>query len=392
MKTNHPCSGTEKLPLKKHVASFLANNMKKIIVLSIVGIALAIGCAKKQQVNTDQPTPGNSKLIVNSAQPLPQGKTNFSVTMGNFDNVGRTWVRIINWTFNASNGTVAATSWTWFSDVKTGTGAFAGGSHTCTMDGVTSVCDNYVPAGWNTTGASIHQSWSGSYTYNTSTHALNITWATIDGVATTATDAWDVTLPQTGLARVNLTSSNYSLTHGRGYGSNAAWTVYKNISQIVAAGMPNFTGSNPKHVYAHQDAAGTLTILPTQPVGGGAWEPAAFNITGSTTPSNPTPAVTLHHYNSAAGGCTASCQTSRTGNVTHFTVSGTNRQVGYSVFCACLPSNAEWPCYSGNRHPFALMQIIDDSGALQAYVGIEAQNKSGYADFQFQCVDYSNIP
>jgi hypothetical protein len=55
-----------------------------------------------------------------ASQPLPQGKANFSVVMGNFDTTGYTWVRIMDWTFNASAGTVAGTSWTWDSTGRQG--------------------------------------------------------------------------------------------------------------------------------------------------------------------------------------------------------------------------------------------------------------------------------
>lgn len=364
------------------------------------------GCDKKQtdsQENTIAAVKG--KALVSAPQPLPMGKRNFSVTMGNFDLSGRTWVRLINWTFNETNGLVAGTSWTWFSDVRTGHSPFSGGSHLCTLGGSSSTCTSNAPSGWSTSGSTIHQSWSGSYIYNSSTGRLDISWSTIAGVSTTSKDSWNVTLPLSGLARVNLISSNYTLTHGRGYGSNAPWpngtgsdagVAFKTLSQIRAAGLPYYTGAEGVNIRAHQpNNGGPLTIDPVQSTPG-LWKPAAFNITGSTTPSSPSPATTLHRYTDGPM-CSplvpnGSCGTSRGGSVIHFTVNPKNRQIAYSVFCACLPDNSTWPCYTGNMHPMALNQIIDDDGVMRALIGIEAQIKSGYVDYQMQCVDYSDIP
>lgn len=392
--------------LKKHWA--------KISVLVLAAGLFATACNKHDGLSNEEAiASGKGKAIVFATQPLPQGKKNFSVTMGNFDSVGRTWNRLMNWTFNDANGTVAGTSWSWFSDVKTGYAPFTGGSHTCTMDGITATsCNSDAPSGWATSGASIHQSWTGTYTYNTTTGLLTITWSTIAGVATTATDSWNVTLPLSGLARVVLVSNNYTLTHGRGYGSNAPWpngtgsdvgTAYKNISQIVSAGLPNYTGPNGKNIWAHQWAGGGISIDPAQNGSTtGVWQPAAFSLTSTTTPSVPSPATTLHRYITGAM-CSpqapaGSCRTTRGGSVIHFTISKT-RQVAYTIFCACLPDdgsnsnpNDDFPRYIGNKHPMALTQILDDSSVLRGFIGIEAQNMPGYTDFQFQCVDFTNIP
>lgn len=372
------------------------HKMRVSSFLLLFFIVITAGCSKTNEAGQDATATSAKSDATVSSQPLPQGKKNFSVTMGNFDNIGRTWVRIINWTFNETTGTVGGTSWTWFSDVKAGKAIF--NDHFCTLDGSSSTCNVYAPAGWSTQSTPIHQNWSGTYTYNSTTGRLDIDWNTIDGVSTPATEAWTVTLPETGLARINLITSNYTLTHGRGYGSNAAWTTFKTISQIVNAGLPSYTGNNAgKNIRANgSSTTGTVTIYPTQ-TSPGLWAPAAFVLTGMTTPSSPNPKTTLHRYDSGATGCSSpsSCTTTRTGSVAHFAVTGTNRQVAYDVWCACLPQASDWPCYNANMHPMALMQIIDDGGTLKGFVGVETQNppESSYnGAFQFQCVDYSNIP
>lgn len=367
---------------------------KRSTWLLILSLSLCFtGCGKNEAVHQDETSAVSKiKTKVSGAQPLPRGKRNFSVTMGNFDNTGRTWVRIINWTFNETNGTVGATSWTWFSDVEAGKAIL--GTHYCTMDGIGKTCNQYTPSGW-AAGPTIHQSWSGTYVYNTSTGRLDISWSTIAGSSTNATDSWTVTLPETGLARVNLISSNYTLTHGRGYGSNAAWTVFKTVSNVVNQGLLK-SYSAGKNIRANESSSG-LTIDPAQ-TSPGLWKPAGFTIAGAGTPSSASPAGTVLHRRIDGAMCSplisdgGSCTTTKGGTVQHICFTNTNRQVAYSIWCACLPKAVDFPCYVGSMHPFALMQVIDDGGNLKGYVGVETQNEPGYTGYQMQCVDYSDIP
>lgn len=371
--------------------------MKTILLLMLIAALGVTGCKKNGTASQDKALvsdKGEARASISAPQPLPRGKRHFSVTMGNFDSNGYTWVRIINWTFDETTGRVGGTSWTWRSDVKAGKALF--NNHYCTMGGASSTCNVYAPAGWSTQSESIWQSWSGTYAYNTATGRLDIQWNTLAGSPTIASDSWTVTLPEAGLARVTLITSNYTLTHGRGYGSNAAWDTHKTIGGIFAAGLPSYTaGLNVRA--AGSSTAGTVTIYPTQTTPG-LWRAAAFSLAGCTTPSISTPAgTTMHYYNAAATGCgvPSACATSRTGSTIHLATTLHNRQVAFNNWCACLPKAADWPCYTGNMHPMALMQVIDDNGALKGFVGVEAQNppEPGYnGGFQFQCGDYSNIP
>ncbi len=325
--------------------------------------------------------PGAFVSSLQAAQPLPQGKARFTVTCGNLDYNGYSWVRIMNWTFN-TNGTVAASAWTWDSDNKVGKTAF--NSHRCTFDGVTKTCTTYTPTGW-VYPVSQHQNWAGTYVYNTSTGRLDITWTSPHAGAA---DSWTVTLPQTGLARVSLLSSTYTLTHGRGYGSNAAWSTFKTISQIPRVTYADTTGKCAVASYY----SGTLTISPSTT----GWKKAGMDLSGFTTPSSPTPPNCLHAWLPSDACNPGLCATTRSGIVYHLASENTNRQIAYTNFCACLAHETSWPCYSGNLHPSAFMQIIDDSGALAGYVGIEAQNppsgQSGYPNYQLTLWDFSQIP
>jgi hypothetical protein len=122
-----------------------------------------------------------------ASQPLPRGKENFSMCLGNFDPAGATWVRMGNWTFNSSAGTVAATYWQWDSTLERGKTVL--NSHTCTQGGASQTCNCYTPTGWMAPGG-YSFNWSGSYTYDTGTSVLTIVWSNGNG-----TEQWVVSNP-----------------------------------------------------------------------------------------------------------------------------------------------------------------------------------------------------
>ena len=228
--------------------------------------------------------------------PLPQGKANFSVTLGNFDN--SPWVRVGNWTFDGAAGTVAATFWSWSSSAKFDVQVL--NSHTCTFDGVTKTCSAYTPYGW-VVPAGQYDNWAGTYTYDTSTGRLVLTWTS--GVGAGNSESWDVSLPDPALARVKFVvgSSTYNVTHGRGYGSNAAWSTFKTMADVPRV---DYTSTTGRHVSASFDGT-TVTITPNSPAG--AWAGAACGMSGFTFPSSPNPKNCMHAWLP-----TTACATTRT--------------------------------------------------------------------------------
>lgn len=321
-----------------------------------------------------------------ASQPLPQGKANFSVTLGNMDS--SPWVRLGNWTFNGSAGTVAATFWSWFSTEKHDVQVLH--THTCTFDGVTRTCNAYTPYGWMEP-AGQYMSWGGTYTYDINTGRLAITWTS--GLGAGNTEQWDVTLALASLARVKFVSgsSTYNVTHGRGYGSNASWSIFKTISEMPTLMVTSSTGRRVAAV----SSGGSVTITPASPAG--AWVGAAWGLDGFTTPSAPDPKNTLHAWKPSSA-CSGPCQTTREGIVYHLSSRNNGRQMSWVNFCACLSTNAAWPGYNGNMHPHAMQQIIDDGGNLVGLIGIEAQNppstgpqSAGYPNFQMQLWDLTTV-
>jgi hypothetical protein len=365
--------GTVNLSITKSIICFLTTFITLYFSAACKGRELEnpIAFSSKQKSNT-------------SAQTLPGGKARFTWVNGNFDtNIG-TWQRIVNLTFTASTGTVAATAWTWKSAEKKGKVAF--NSHFCTFDGISKTCSTYTPWGWvYPTGQ--YESWSGTYTYTGTT--LSIAWTSPAHAAGT-TESWTITNPTTALARASLITSSYEVTHGRGYGSNSSFKTYKTIAQMVP--LPNFTTANSRRVQAKATAeTATPTITPAT-----GWTKAALNLSTFTTPSSPTPKNTMHYYQPTSSACDpGSCTTTRPGIIYHLSSENNSRHMAYHFFCACLPTAAEFPSYPRNLHPAALSQILDDNNDLVALIGVESQNppETYYKGaYQYQLFDFNNIP
>lgn len=368
-----------------------------ITILFVVQFSFQ-SCSKYQAAEEATQDMENSRHLasvstVAAAQPLPQGKKNFSVTLGNMDTTP--WVRLGNWTFNETNGTVAATFWSWSYNDKHDVQVL--GTHTCTFDGVTKTVNNYTPYGWMVP-AGIYANWAGNYTYDTATGRLVISWTS--GAGAGHSESWDVSLPEPGLARLKFVpaSSSYNVTHGRGYGSNAAWSTFKTISDVPTLSVTSTTGRRVMVSYNDGPPAVT-TITPTT---ANAWTGAAWGLADFTTPSNPNPKNTKHAWKPSTA-CTGSCATAREGIIYHMSSNNNGRQMAWINFCACLSHDGttanHWPGYNGNMHPSALMQIIDDNGDMRGVVGMESQNppatgpqSGGYPRFQIQLFDFTTIP
>lgn len=347
-----------------------------LVTALIAVITLGIfACVKPSTEDTTISGAGKNEEAKVSAQPLPGGKANFSAVVGNLDTSGGTVVRIGNYTFDASAGTVAYTYWHWDNTLEKGKTAF--NIHTCTQDGISKTVNTYTPTGWVYPSGQ-YNGRSGSYTYNTTTGVLSITWAAPwAGV----TESWDVTNPDALTAKLSLRSNNYGLTHGRGYGSNAAWSVYKTATTVPRIDYPGY------RVTASSSNGTTVSVTPT---GAGAWYPDALNLSSYTSSAN---GLTLHTKlasspNVCLPGAGCASGNTHTGIVYHLASQNNGRSMVYNHFCACLPQQSDFPSYTGNLHPYAMQQIIDDNGDLRGFVGIEQQDQAGSAGYQYQLKEY----
>lgn len=345
---------------------------KLTIATAFLGIACLVFACRKQDEAAGTTAVSEKNQASVSSQPLPGGKANFSAVVGNLDISGNTVVRIGNYTFTSSTGTVAYTYWHWDNTLFLGKTYLS--NHTCTMDGITKTANIYTPTNWILPSGQYNNR-SGSYTYNTSTGLLSITW---NSPWAGVTESWYVSNPDTKTAYMSLNSNNYGLTHGRGYGSNASWSTYKTVTSVPRIDYPGYRVTVSSN-------GSTISVTPTT---AGAWYPDALNLSSYTSATG---GNTLHTKLAASSGvCTSGCSpdNTHTGIVYHLGGPGTSRSMVYNHWCACLPLQSSFPVYTGNMHPYAMQQIIDDDGNLRGFVGIEEQNQSGYTGYQFQLKVY----
>ena len=330
-------------------------------------------CSKSQEPDTTYLASSKKTAAVAAAQPLPGDKANWTLVLSRFPTSGLTWVRMVQFTFNAAAGTVGVTYWEWRSDQNKGKTAY--NTHTCTFDGKTSVCTVYTPTGWKyPTGQYI--SATATYTYNTTSKVLVINWPGGQ------TESWNISNPEPGVARALFASSSYSVTHGHGYGSNAAWSTHKDIAEIAKISYPGY------QIRSNNSGGSTNTITPASSL----WEGSALNFSGYTYPSNPTPKNAMHWWQPST--VCGSGQNPRTGIINHLASFNDGRAMVFNHFCASLPAESAFPCYSGNNHPYAFMQIIDDAGNMRGFLGLEQQDPGGasYPGHQYALKDYTTIP
>jgi hypothetical protein len=382
--------------------NFKSNGYGTLKLMTVLLAYLLCASACKQNVDPQHEDlkngagASNKTSSITSEQELPGGKERFTWVNGNFDTNGYTWERIVQLSFTAATGAVGATVWTWKSPEKKDKVIF--NSHLCTVAGITHTLNTHTPYGWMTPSGQ-YESWTGSYVYNTATDVLSITWAT-PSFAAGSTESWKITNPTTALARASLQSSSYSLTHGRGYGSKSLFTTFKSIADMINDGLPNYTSMYSKSIYAKADSETAIpTIIPS---GFNTWSTgtAQLNLSVFNTPSSPSPANTLHYYQTVTSACPVypKCRTSRDGIVYHLASNNNGRSMAYSFWCACLPKADEFPTYTGAMHPSALQQILDDNNNLVALLGVEVQNPantSGYdyhGTYLYQLLDFNNIP
>lgn len=303
----------------------------------------------------------------------PGGKRNFSVVYGNLDTTGTTWVRHANYTFT-DQGTVASSHWHWESSLNKGKTAHT--SHRCTFENTTKDCSVYVPTGW-VDPAGQYTNRNGTFTLDEA-GTVSIDWA--DGQR----EAWQVASTSSEkLHALRWQSSNYGITHGKGYGSNADWKVFRTLPEIVSAGG--------RKAWRGQRAAASSSDRVT--INASDWGSTTLNLESFTSASSSSEGYTLHAMlPHSPNVCTGACSGERKGKIMyHLASQNKGRQMAYNNWCTCLSIGDEWPCYTRNMHPWALMSVLDDDGVHRGWLFIEQQNQTGYPAYQYQLGDFTDL-
>ncbi|MDX3748593.1 hypothetical protein [Streptomyces sp. AK08-02] len=313
---------------------------------------------------------------------LPGGKANWVVSVGSMDlaskNNYRNWVRLGYYAFQ-TDGTVTTNYWAWNqrdqpTRVNAMTADCGGDVPTCaarTVDGF---------AG-DTTGG-----FQGTFAYTTD-RRLAVTWtknAAGTALSQPLTEYWNVTTGLAGGGAARITSptfygaygndvtipasgvfSTYTANFGVGYGSNASLdrTSRATMSQLVGDTRYNAQPYRGAFVVAKASSSDpdTRTGIVGREGSGGTWTFGAaanpWKLCGSS------PCMGWLQPNT-------SCAGTDKDRVRYIGEIGGGRRNTEEYWCQSLAQGQA--CYAYNSHPRPMLQVIDDSGEFQGWVGVEA--------------------
>lgn len=313
---------------------------------------------------------------------LPGGKANWVVSVGSMDLAAksnyRNWVRLGYYTFQA-DGTVTTSYWNWNqrdqpARVSAMTADCGGDVPTCavrTVDGF---------AGEPTGG------FQGTFGY-TADRRLAVTWtknAAGTALSQPLNEYWNVTtgLAAGGVARITSPTfygsygndvsipapgvfSNYTANFGVGYGSNTALdrATRASMSQLINDTRYNAQPYRGAFVVAKASSSdpATRTGIVGREGSGGNWTfGAAAN---PWKPCSGSPCMGWLQPNT-------SCAGTDKDRVRYIGEVGGGRRNTEEYWCQSLAQGQN--CYAYNSHPRPMLQIIDDSGEFQGWVGVEA--------------------
>ncbi|MGW2620628.1 hypothetical protein [Streptomyces sp. NPDC001500] len=328
-----------------------------------------------------------ASLLVTAGQaqavtPVPAGKANWVVSLGYMDlataNNYRNWVRLGYYSFH-SDGTVTTNYWTWNQRdqpvrVTAMTADCGGDVPTCAVRTVDGFAGD--PMG----------GYKGTFGY-TSDGRLAVTWThTTDGapLAQPANEYWNVTTNLADGRAARITSptfygaygndvdipqrgvfSTYGANFGVGYGSNASLerTSRATMSQLV--GDPRYNSEPYRGAFVVAKASSADPETPVGVVGregtGGAW-----NFGAAANPwklCSGSPCMGWLQPNT-------SCAGTDKDRVRYIGEVGGGRRNTEEYWCQSLAQGQT--CYTSNSHPRPMLQVIDDAGEFQGWVGAEA--------------------
>lgn len=315
-----------------------------------------------------------------AATVLPGGKANWVVATGYMDlasrNSYRNWVRLGYYTF-AADGSVTASHWQWNQqDQPLRVGATA-----ADCGGTVPSCSVRTVSGFtgNPTGGL-----KGTYGYTTG-GKLAVTW-TRDAAGKsigTLKEYWNLEtgLDAGGVARISSPTyygaygntvqipasgvfSTYTANFGIGYGSNASVGRESRATMTQLVKDKRYDAQPYKGVFVVAKASSSDPATRTGIVGregtGGAW----------------TFADTANPWRLCRSSlCTGwlqpntSCSSTDRNRVRYLAEVGGGRRNTEEYWCRSLAQGR--PCYTDNSHVRPMLQVVDDAGRFQGWVGVE---------------------
>ncbi|NEY31099.1 hypothetical protein GTU99_02575 [Streptomyces sp. PRKS01-65] len=324
-----------------------------------------------------------------AAQALPGGKANWVVSVGGLDipsnNNYRNWVRLGYYVFKP-DGTVTTDFWTWNqreqpTRVPAVTGADCGAP--------VPTCDIRTVAGF---GDGPDRGFQGTYGYGPQGRVV-VTW-TKNGSGTALakplTESWVLEtgeLADGGVARMRSSNyyadrfdatipgpidafSDYGATFGIAYGSNASLSTSSRvpIEQMLTDPEYRTVKYRGSFITANKGVVNRQTT-------GGDWTFSGEG-SGAANPGQPWRACAGSKECAGYLQPNTSCQ-EQGGNtsknrVRYLAETGTGRQNTEEYWCQSLLGSSKETCYRHNSHPRPMLQVIDDAGRFQGWVGVEA--------------------
>ncbi|MFJ6837183.1 hypothetical protein [Streptomyces sp. NPDC091209] len=313
--------------------------------------------------------------------PLPGGKANWVVSVGYLNlataNNYRNWVRLGYYAFQP-DGTVTTNYWTWnqreqpqrVNAMTADCGAEVPACAVRTVDGFTDdpmggyqgtfdyTSDGHLAVTWTRTAA-------GTALAQPVTERWNVTTGLADGRAARITSPTfygaygnDVEIPAQG------TFSTYA-NFGVGYGSNASLDRASRATMSQLVDDPRYNAEPYRGAFVVAKASSSDPATRTGIVGregsGGTWSFGAAS--NPWKPCATSPCMGWLQPNT-------SCAGTDKDRVRYLGEIGGGRRNTEEYWCQSLAQGQA--CYAYNSHPRPMLQIIDDSGEFQGWVGVEA--------------------
>jgi hypothetical protein len=312
-----------------------------------------------------------------SAATAPLGKLNWVVSVAGFNTVNfNNYLRLGYVVFDPAAGTVQHNFWTW-RQADNPLPVTSGDVYDCSQaaGNPRNKCPIHTAAGFT---GDPNGHFTGKYTYDAASGQAVITWtsSTVNGATTAVNlqETWTISAHGTGLAKMALASDNYSLSSGIGYGSNAT------LAQTSKVPMSQVRGTERTYRFDGQEwnnlkishATSPFTIGPTW----NACDDGSCIGYAQTNGGCDAGSCCGDPKGDGYAACVAKLEATGNRRFYYLTGDGGGRRNSMELWCECLSYNQ---CYIGNSHVRSMLQVIDDDGLLQGWVGAEVSPYRGKA-------------
>jgi hypothetical protein len=270
---------------------------------------------------------------------LPGGRAAFVVAMARINPGGTSWARLALYAFKPS-GEISQSFWLWSYLNETGKTEVASTIAPCDKD----KCKVYAPTRFPS-GGGYPKVLAGKWSMKDG--KLVIDWS--DG----ATETWKI-VDLCDRVRLDLSGSDYNITHAIGYGSHASTDTGSSVAARMSATPVSLHGPYSTLV-GDKVSSGDYSIdFP------GDWKGCTDSVAVRFAPAE------------ACGSCPNGEATSP---VRYYLAWLGGRKDVLEHFCECLVTSGK--CYSGNARVKAALQVADDAGSFRGFVGVEASLYEG---------------